>query len=228
MLMLMFVWWYRRKDERKKKTYQSLPVEAILTSCKQALDQTKRIAVQPHVTVDAQARCVLQPKAAVDNVAQVWVCAAVLVKVGKGQVEHVAGAHEVGAVALDKGMEALGGQGQDVEGVAQALEVEDVGGPAVRVGQGGQVFAVLDLELGRAREVVGALGFCEPRQARAGVDEVGEDLVDNLGGERLEGALGGERRCGGCAWCAWCGGCGRGGGCGWCGGGVAAGRLHRR
>src|SRR5690242_5176374 len=88
-------------------------------------------------------------------------------------------------------MEAAAGQGQDVEGVAQGVEVEDVGGPAVGVWEGGEVLAVLDLELGVAREVVAALGLGEARQARARLDEVREDLVDDLGGEGLEGAPGG-------------------------------------
>lgn len=170
-------------------TYQSLAVETVVARGNQALYHGEGVAVQGEVAVDAQARCVLQPQAAVDDVAQVGVRGAVLVEVCKGQVEQVACAHQVAAVALDVGMEACRGEGEDVEGMAQAVEVEDVGGPAVRVGQGGQVLAVLDLELGGAREVVGALGFGEPRQAGAGVHEVGEDLVDDLGGERLEGAF---------------------------------------
>lgn len=151
------------------------------------------------MAVDAQARGVLQPQPAVDDVAQVRVDAgrAVGVVVLEGQVEHVAGADEVGAVGLDGGMEAAAGQGEDVEGVAQGVEVEDVGGPAVGVWEGGEVLAVLDLELCVAREVVAALGFGEARQARARLDEVREDLVDDLGGEGLERASGGCCGCGG-------------------------------
>jgi hypothetical protein len=182
---LCIVSWWMRDRIIKRETYQGLAVEAVLAGGNQALDDREGVAVEANVAVDALARSVLQPQPAVDNVAQVWVDAggSVLVVVGKGQVEHVAGADEVGAVALDKGMEAGRGQGEDVEGMAQGVEAEDVGGPAVDVRDGGKVLAVLDLELGLAGEVVGALGFGEAGEARAGVDEVGEDLVDDFDGE---------------------------------------------
>jgi hypothetical protein len=121
----------------------------------------------------------LQPQSSVHNFAQVRIYTrrAVLVVVCEGQVEHIARPHQVSAVAFDKLMEAFRGQSEDVKGVPQRLEIKDVGGPALRVGERGQVFTVLDLELCLAGEVVGALGFCEPWQAGARVDEVREDLV---------------------------------------------------
>ena len=161
-------------------TYQSLPVEAVLTRSDQSLHHGKRIAVQSNAAVYTQPGCMLQPQSPVHNLAQVRIYTGrtVLVVVCERQVEHVARPHQVAAVALDKLIEAFRGQSEDVKGVPQRVEVEDVVGPALRVGERGQVFTVLDLELCLAGEVVGALGFCEPWQAGAGMDEVREDVVD--------------------------------------------------
>ena len=134
------------------------------------------------MAVDTPPRRMLQPQPPVHNLAQVWIYArrTVLVVVREGQIEDIARPHQVPAVALDELIEAFRGQSKDVEGVPQRVEVEDVVGPALRVRQRGEVLAVLDLELGLAGKVVGTLGFCEPWQTRAGMDEVREDLVDDL------------------------------------------------
>ena len=198
------------------ETYQCLAVEAVLAGGYQALQHGEGVGVQGNVAVYAEARGMLQPQAAVDDVAQVRVHAGrpVGVVVGKGQAEHVAGAHQMAAIALDQAMQAARGEGEHVQGVPQGVEVEDVGGPAVGVGEGGQILAVLDLELRLAGEVVGALDFSEAWQARARVDEVREDLVDDLDGERLHGTLAGAAPCA-CACACACA-------CTWAGGGTCA------
>lgn len=87
-------------------TYQCLPVEAVLARGDQALHHRKWIAIKGDVTVYTQTRGVLQPKATVDNLAQIGIYAGgpVGVVLGKRQTKHVAGAYEMAAVALNEGM----------------------------------------------------------------------------------------------------------------------------
>ena len=78
--------------------------------------------------------------------------------------------------------------------MAQGGPREEVGGPAVSVGRGSQVLSILDVEPDLTGQVVVTLGFSEAGQARAGVGEVGEDVVDDLDGEGLEAGGGGAWR----------------------------------
>jgi hypothetical protein len=66
--------------------------------------------------------------------------------------------------------------------------VEDVDGPAIPVCRRRQVLAFLDSRSSSRRELDGALGLCQARQTRAWMGEVGEDVVDHLDWQRLEGA----------------------------------------
>ena len=155
------------------------------------------IAVEDSVAVDAGSGCVLEPQPTVDDGSQVRVDAmrAVLVEMGKGEVEHggVAGADEVGAVALDEVVAAGRGQGQGVQGVGQVVQGEEVGGPAGDVRGLRQVLAGLDGRLGGGGEVMGALGLGEAGQVGARVGEVGQDVGEDFDGQRLEGGGWGGR-----------------------------------
>lgn len=84
---------------------KGLAVEAAHAGCHDALDHMEGVAVEDGVAVDAGSGCVLEPQPAVDDGSQIWIdtARAVLVELGEREIEHggVAGADEMGAVALD-------------------------------------------------------------------------------------------------------------------------------
>jgi hypothetical protein len=75
-----------------------------------------------------------------------------------------------------------------VERVLVPVVVEEVDGPAILVRRSRQVLASLDNRSGTGREFDGALSLGKAWQTRAWMGEVGENLVDNLDWQRLEGA----------------------------------------
>ena len=170
---------------RATTSYQSLPVKTVLTRSDQPLYHRERIAIQAHMAVNTQPWRVLQPQPPVYDLTQVRMNTrrAIPVVMCERQVKHIACPHQMPTIPFDELIEPFRGQREDVERMTQRVEVEDVNGPALRVRKSGQVLPVLDFELRLPRKVVGALGLCEARKTGAGMDEVGEDLIDDLNGE---------------------------------------------